>query len=81
MSIQHKLRNKAFAIFDQLLISQSIVIRDFAKNDPEAFTQYAKDYIDRGGGLQFSNDYSVITKIQSYRELMDFLESRRLEKL
>jgi hypothetical protein len=72
---QHQIRQYAFDIFDKLRINQSIMVKDFAKKDPEAFIQYGKDYIDNGGGLVFNSDYSIITKTMSCQETASWIAS------
>lgn len=71
-----QIRQYAFKIFDKLIIGQSIKISDFAKKDPSSFIQYGKDYIDQGGGLLFSKDYTFVTKVQSFQELMNSINHK-----
>lgn len=74
---KEEIKQKAFDIFNKLNIGQSIVVKDFAKNDPKAFIQYGKDYIDDGGGLVFNHDYSIMTKTETFQELMEYIDSRK----
>lgn len=64
-----EIKQQAFHVFDKLKLGQSIIIAKFAKNDPAAFTQYAMEYIDNGGGLEFNEDYSIIRKVESREQI------------
>lgn len=63
------MKDQAFKTFDRLKIGQSIIISEFAKRDPVAFKNYAIEYIDLYGALEFSNDYSIVTKCESFSEI------------
>lgn len=63
------MKEQAFATFDSLKLGQSIIISEFAKRDPIAFKNYAIDYINECGALQFNNDYSIVTKCNSFSEI------------
>lgn len=63
------MKDQAFKTFDSLKIGQSIIISEFAKRDPVAFKNYAIEYIDLYGALEFSNDYSIVTKCESFSEI------------
>lgn len=67
-------KQKAFKIFDDLEKGQVIVIETYATRDPESFTRYAKEYIDSGGGLIFSNDYTSIRKCESAEEVKNIIQ-------
>ena len=60
-----KQQQAAFAVFDEMKPGQVIVIAEFAKRDPAAFKQYGMDYIDGGGDMEFSNDYSRLRKLSN----------------
>lgn len=63
------MKELAFKTFDGLKLGQSIIISEFAKRDPLAFKNYAIEYINETGGLEFNNDYSIITKCRSFDEV------------
>lgn len=63
------MKEQAYKVFDYLKEDQSINILKFAKNDPKAFIQYAKDYIDDFGSLVFSDDMAIVTKCKSRIEV------------
>ena len=63
-----KQKRKAFNEFNKMKQGQVIIIKDFAKRDSAAFTDYGKEYIDQGGNIEFSNDYSKIRKISAIEE-------------
>lgn len=63
------MKEQAFATFDSLKLGQSIIIQKFAKRDPVAFKNYAIDYINEYGSLEFNNDYSIVTKCNSFSEI------------
>lgn len=56
------LKEKAFEFFDRLKTGQVVLIKDIAKNDPESFKQYIRDYIDQGGNLTVSDDWRKFRK-------------------
>jgi hypothetical protein len=53
----------AFELFDLMKPHEQIMVSELAKNKPEKFIQCGKDYIDKGGLIQFNSDYSIITKL------------------
>lgn len=59
----------AFKTFDGLKLGQSIIISEFAKRDPVAFKNYAIEYINEFGALEFNNDYTIISKCRSFDEV------------
>ena len=63
------MRDKAFSEFNALKIGQAINIKKFAQRDPVAFKNYAIEYIDLYGALEFSNDYSIVTKCESFSQI------------
>lgn len=67
---------KAFKQFDLLKIGQSLDVHNFASRDPDSFIIYAKNYIDKFQSLEFSNDYKIITKIETSQQAFDRLNSR-----
>jgi hypothetical protein len=56
------MKEKAFEFFDSLKAGDIISIKEIAKNDPEAFKQYIKDYIDAGGFMTVSPDWRKFRK-------------------
>ena len=56
------MRDLAFKFFDQMKAGQVIAIKEIAKNNPEAFKQYLKDYIDLGGQITISSDWKKFRK-------------------
>ena len=56
------LKEKAYQFFDAMPECHPVLVKDIAKRNPEAFIQYAKDYIDDGGQLCFSSDYKRFWK-------------------
>lgn len=56
------MKDKAFEFFDNLKAGEIISIKEIAKNDPESFKQYIKDYIDAGGQLTVSTDWRKFRK-------------------
>lgn len=56
------MKDKAFEFFDSLKPGDIVSIKEIAKNDPEAFKQYIKDYIDAGGLLTVSPDWRKFRK-------------------
>jgi len=67
-------KEKSFKVFDELKLGQVVVIETYATRDPESFIQYAKDYIDEGSGLIFSDDYSSIRKCESAEEVKNIIQ-------
>jgi len=63
------MKEQAFTTFDNLKLGQSIIISEFAKRDPVAFKNYAIEYIHETGALEFSNDFTIITKCESFDEI------------
>jgi selenophosphate synthetase-related protein len=56
------LKDKAFEFFDSLKAGNIVSIKEIAKNDPQAFRQYIKDYIDAGGLITVSPDWRKFRK-------------------
>ena len=56
------MKDKAFEFFDSLKAGDIVSIKEIAKNNPEAFKQYLKDYIDAGGLLTVSPDWRKFRK-------------------
>lgn len=63
------MKELAFKTFDSLKLGQSIIISEFAKRDPVSFKNYAIEYINECGGLVFNNDYSIVTKCESFEDV------------
>jgi len=63
------MKEQAYSTFNALKLGQSIIISEFAKRDPKAFKSYAIDYINDTGALEFSQDYNVITKCNSFDDI------------
>lgn len=61
---------KAYELFDKMVIGQVIVIDNIAKKDPEAFLQYAKNYIDAWGSMELSMDMKRIIRVYSFHEII-----------
>lgn len=56
------MKELAFKFFDDMKDGQVIAIKEIAKNNPEAFKQYLKDYIDKGGHMTISSDWKKFRK-------------------
>ena len=63
---------KAFEFFDSMPGGQIVAIKEIAKNDPEAFKQYLKDYIDSGGLITVSKDWRKFRKDNNPKEFTIF---------
>ena len=63
------MKEQAFSTFDALKLGQSIIISEFAKRDPVAFKNYAIEYINEFGALEFNNDWTIVTKCNSFNEV------------
>lgn len=55
---------KCFKILDKLEVGQMILVKDYAPNNPTLFIDCCKQFYDCHKNLRFSNDYSVIKKIE-----------------
>jgi hypothetical protein len=55
---------KCFKILDSLKVGQMILVNDYAKVNPELFISCCKRYYDLYRTIRFSDDYSVIKKIE-----------------
>ena len=55
---------KCFKILDKLEVGQMILVKDYAPNNPTLFIDCAKQYYDCHRNIRFSDDYSVIKKIE-----------------
>lgn len=64
-------RKTAYAIFDSMETCDILKVSVFAPNQPDLFIQLAKDYIDEGGDIEFSEDYSRIRKLTPMAELLE----------
>jgi len=62
-------QEKAFKLFDELEDWKVIVVKKIAVNDPNAFVQFGKDYIEQGGNIEFSGDFERIRKIRSVNDI------------
>lgn len=62
-------QNTLFKQFDKLFsemeVGQVLLIADQAPRHPEKFIEYVKGFIDIGYPLEFSNDYTLVRKINS----------------
>ena len=65
-----ELSPKSVTYFHNLAIGTKITVSS-AKN-PTALIHAAKLYIDQHGTLQFNEDYTILTKIHSFTELVKF---------
>ncbi len=55
---------KCFKILDKLEVGQMILVKDYAPNNPTLFIDCCKQYYNSYRNLRFSDDYSVIKKIE-----------------
>lgn len=58
------IKEKAFQLFDKLQPGEVMIISKVARKDPEAFRQYAKEYIDQGGFIEFDKDYRKLKGLE-----------------
>jgi hypothetical protein len=65
------MQDKAFEFFDNMPSGQIIAIKEIAKKDPEAFKQYIKDYIDKGGLITVSPDWRKFRKDNNPNDFKD----------
>jgi hypothetical protein len=65
------MQDKAFEFFDNMPSGQIIAIKEIAKKDPEAFKQYIKDYIDKGGLITVSPDWRKFRKDNNPSDFKD----------
>jgi zona occludens toxin (predicted ATPase) len=66
------MKDKAFEFFDSMPSGQIIAIKEIAKKDPEAFKQYIKDYIDKGGLITVSPDWRKFRKDNNPKDFKVF---------
>ena len=66
------MKDKAFEFFDSMSGGQIVAIKEIAKNDPEAFKQYLKDYIDSGGLITVSPDWRKFRKDNNPKDFVTF---------
>ena len=66
------MKAKAFEFFDSMPGGQIVAIKEIAKNDPEAFKQYLKDYIDIGGLITVSPDWRKFRKNNNPKDFTIF---------
>ena len=59
----------AFEIFDALSFKEEILVSTHAPRKPELFIWFGKEYIDQGGAIEFSGDYTRIRKITPWEEI------------
>lgn len=59
------IKKKAFELFKKLQPGEIIIISKIAKNDPEKFKEYAKEYIDQGGLIEFDKDYRKLRRLNA----------------
>ena len=55
---------KCFNILDKLEVGQMILVKDYAPNNPTLFIDCCKQFYDCHRNIRFSDDYSVIKKIE-----------------
>lgn len=55
---------KCFEILDSLEVGQMILVSDYAKVNPDLFISCCKQYYDLYRTIRFSDDYSLIKKIE-----------------
>lgn len=58
------IKEQAFKLFDKLQPGEVIVISKVARKDPAAFKEYAKEYIDQGGFIEFDKEYRKLRGIE-----------------
>ncbi|RAJ28907.1 hypothetical protein [Pedobacter cryoconitis] len=68
-------RAAAYQIFDGLERGQVIILKNETPA-PEILIQYGKDYIDQGGAIEFSGDYSKIRKVTSMEEIINIINNQ-----
>lgn len=56
------MKNKVFEYLDKLQQNSIIKISQIAKNNSELFIKYLKEYIDQGGHITVSNDWTEFKK-------------------
>ena len=54
------LKARAFEFFFSLKPGEEIVISKIARRNPKQFVEFAKEFIDNGGFIEFSPDYRKI---------------------
>jgi len=62
--IEDRVLTKCFKILDKLEVGQMILVSDYAPNNPDLFIRCCKQYYDCHRNIRFSDDYSVIKKIE-----------------
>lgn len=62
--IEDKTLLKCFEILDSLDVEQVILVSDYAKVNPDLFISCCKQYYNLYRTIRFSDDYSVIKKIE-----------------
>ena len=55
---------KCFNILDKLEVGQMILVKDYAPKNPTLFIDCCKKFYDCHRSIRFSDDYSVIKKIE-----------------
>ena len=75
------MKDKAFEFFDSMLGGQIVAIKEIAKNDPEAFKQYLKDYIDNGGLITVSKDWRKFRKDNNPKDFVIFDNESLLKRI
>jgi len=66
---------KCFKILDKLEVGQMILVKDYAPNNPTLFIDCCKQFYNCHRNIRFSDDYSVIKKIER-----DLTFNEQLEK-
>jgi len=62
--IEDKTLIKCWNILDKLKVGQTILVKDYAPKNPTLFIECCKQYYDYFRNLRFSDDYTIIKKIE-----------------
>lgn len=62
--IQDSTLLKCFKILEDIKVGQEILVKDYAPKNPTLFIECCKQYYDLYRTIRFSDDYSVIKKIE-----------------
>lgn len=60
---QHILFRQFHKLFTEMEVGQVLLISEQAPKHPDKFIEYVKEFIDSGYPLEFSNDYTLVRKI------------------
>lgn len=75
------MRDKAFEFFDSMQGGQILAIKEIAKNDPEAFKEYIKEYIDKGGLITVSKDWRKFRKDNNPKDFVKYDNESLLKRI